>query len=79
MADSSTTTSPILDLIAGDRWARRQLRSSIKDVSVASRLMKSLSSVQGVSGIKLAIFYSMAAISTTVGQILIPFAGGCWA
>ena len=42
MADSSTTTGPILDPIAGDCWARRQLRSGIKDVSVASRLMKSL-------------------------------------
>jgi len=45
MADSSTTASPILDLIAGDCWARRQLRSCIKDVSVASRLMKSLTLV----------------------------------
>jgi len=42
MADSSTTTGPILDPIAGDCWTRRQLRSGIKDVSVASRLMKSL-------------------------------------
>jgi len=42
MADSSTTTDLILDQIAGDCWARRQLRSGIKDVSVASRLMKSL-------------------------------------
>jgi len=45
MTDSSTTTTPILDLIAGDRWAGRQLRSSIKDVSVASKLMKSLALV----------------------------------
>jgi len=37
--------------------------------------MKSLSSVQGVSGIRLGIFYSMADISGTVGRILIPFAG----
>jgi len=42
MADSSTTTAPILDPIAGDRWARRQLRSGIRDVSVASKPMKSL-------------------------------------
>jgi len=39
MADSSTTTGPILDLIAGDCWARRQLRGGIRYVSVASKLM----------------------------------------
>jgi len=48
MADSSTAAGPILDLIAGDRWARRQLRSGIKDVSVASELMKSLTLVRVV-------------------------------
>jgi len=48
MADSSTTTAPILDLIARDRWARRQLHSGIKDVSVASKLMKSLTLVGAV-------------------------------
>ena len=42
MTDSSTTTAPILNLIAGDCWARRQLRRGIKDVSVASDPMKSL-------------------------------------
>jgi len=46
MADSSTTAGPILDLIAGGCWARRQLRSGIKDVSVASKLMKSLTLVR---------------------------------
>jgi len=40
MADSSTTTTPILDLIAGDCWAQCQLRSGIMDVSVASKLRK---------------------------------------
>jgi len=45
MADSSTTTSPILDLIVGARSARRQLRGGIKDVSVASELRKSLTLV----------------------------------
>jgi len=79
MADSSTTTAPILNPIAGGCWARRQLRNGLGYVPVASEPMKSLSSVQGVSGIKLAILYSMADISTTDGQILIPFAGGCWA
>jgi len=48
MADSSITTAPILDLIARDRWARRQLHSGIKDVSVASKLMKSLTLVGAV-------------------------------
>jgi len=48
MADSSTTSAPILDLIAGDRWARRQLRGGIKDVSVASKPRKSLTLVRVV-------------------------------
>jgi len=48
MADSSTTTPPLLNLIAGDCWARSQLRSRIKDVSVASMLMKSLTLVRVV-------------------------------
>jgi len=48
MADSSITTAPILNLIAGDRWARRQLRSGIKDVSVASEPMRSLTIMVGV-------------------------------
>jgi len=42
MADSSTTTALILNVIAGDCWARRQLHSGIKNVSVASKLRKSL-------------------------------------
>jgi len=78
MADSSTTTALILNLIAGDCWAGRQLRNGIRYVPVTSKPMKSLSSVQGVSGIKLAIFYSMADYSTTAGRILLLFAGGCW-
>jgi len=45
MADSSTTTAPILNLIRGDCWARRQLRSGIKEVSVASKPMISLTLV----------------------------------
>jgi len=79
MADSATTTAPILNLIAGDNWAGHQLRNGIRYVPVTLKLMNSLSSVQGVSGIKLAIFYSMADISTPAGQVLMPFAGGCWA
>jgi len=79
MADSSTTTVPILDLIAGGRWVRRPLRNGIRYVPVASKPMKSLSSVQCVSGFKLAILYSMADISTADRRILTLFAGGCWA
>jgi len=48
MADSSITTAPILNLIAGGRWARCQLRSGIKDVSVASELRQSLTLVRVV-------------------------------
>jgi len=32
MPDSSTTAGPILDLIAGGGWARRQLRAGIRYV-----------------------------------------------
>jgi len=42
MADPSTTTAPILDLIAGGYWARHQLHSSIKNVFVASKPRRSL-------------------------------------
>jgi len=45
MSDSSTTARLILDLIAGECWAQRQLCSGIKDVSVASKPMKSLTLV----------------------------------
>ena len=48
MPDSSTTTTPILDLIEGECWARCQLRSDIKGVSVASDLMRSLTLVRVV-------------------------------
>jgi len=79
MADYSTTTAPILDLIAGDCWARRQLRNGIRYLPVASKPRKSLSSVERIFIVALAIIYSMADYSTTAGRILIPFAGGCWA
>ena len=78
MADISTTAGRVLTLFAGGCWARSQLSNGIGYVSVASRLMKSLSSVEGVLGIKLAIFYSMADYSTTGRRILNLFAGGCW-
>jgi len=55
IADPSTTTTPILDLIAGECWARCQLRSDIKDLSVPSELMKSLTLVRVVFMDSLAI------------------------
>jgi len=64
-ANYSTTTWPILNLIAGGYWARRQLSNAVRYVSVASKLRKSLSSVQGVLGVKLADLYSTADYSTT--------------
>jgi len=42
MAESSTTSNLILDPIAGDCWAQRQLRRGIKDFSVLPKLMKAL-------------------------------------
>jgi len=48
MADSATTTRPILNLIAGGYWARRQLRSGVRYISVASILRKSLTLVRVV-------------------------------
>jgi len=48
MVDISTTTGPIQDLIAGGYWARSPLRIGIKDVSIASVLMKSLTLVEVV-------------------------------
>jgi len=79
MADYSTTTAPILNLIAGDCWARRQLRNSIRYVPVASKPRKSLSSVERILIVALAILYSMVDYSTAAGRILILFARDCWA
>ena len=45
-ADISTTTGPILILFAGGCWAQRQLSNAVGYVSVASKLRKSLSSVE---------------------------------
>jgi len=46
--DSSMTAALILDPIAGECWARRQLRGGIKDASVASSLRNSLTLVRVV-------------------------------
>jgi len=48
MADPSTTTAPILNPIARGCWARCQLHNGIKDISVASKLRKSLTLVSVV-------------------------------
>ena len=48
IADSSTTTTPILDSIAEDCWARRQLHNGINNVSVVSKVRKSLTLVRVV-------------------------------
>jgi len=76
-ADYSTTAGRILMLFAGDCWTRCQPPNGVRYVSVASRLRISPSSVEGVLGIKLAIFYSTADYSTTAGVTLMLFAGGC--
>ena len=79
MADYSTTAGRILNIFAGGCWARCQLPNGIRYVSVASKPRISLSSVEGILGIKLAIFYSMADYSSTAARTLMLFAGGCWA
>jgi len=79
MADSSTTTAPILNLIAGDCWARRQLGNRIRYVSVASKPRKSMSSVERILIVALAILYSTADSFTTARRTLILFARDCWA
>jgi len=63
MADPSTTTAPILDLIAGGHWARYQLHSGIKNVSVASKLRKSLTLMR-------VVFIDTLAISELDGRFL---------
>jgi len=63
MASSSTTTAPILNLIAGDCWARRQLHSGINNVSVASKLRKSLTLMR-------VVFIDTLAISELDGGFL---------
>ena len=78
MADNSPTTGGISILFPGAFWARRQLHSGIRYMSVQSKAMKLLSSVEGVSILPLAEFYSMEDSSTTTTRIPILFAEGCW-
>ena len=49
MADSSSTSGPILDLSPGRHWVRRQLHAGIGDVASASMVMKALHSLGGGS------------------------------
>jgi len=63
MADSFTTTAPILDPIAGDCWARRQLHSGIKNVFVTSKLRMSLTLIR-------VVFIDTLAISELDGRSL---------
>jgi len=79
MADYSTTAGRILFLFPGDCWTGRQLSNGIRYVSVASKLRISVSSIERIFIVALVILYSTADYSTTVGRILILFAGGCWA
>jgi len=79
MADCSTTTERISILFAGGYWARRQLRTGIRYVSVASKPRISLTSLEGVTIVTLVEFCSMADYSTTAGWIPILFEEGCWA
>ena len=48
MADYSITATWISILLFGDCWARRQLHAGIWYVFIASKLRKSLSSLEGV-------------------------------
>jgi len=80
-ADYSTTVGRILILFAGGCCARRQPPNGIRYISVPSELRNSLSSVESIFIVlvALAILSSTADYSTTARPILIPFAGGCGA
>jgi len=81
MADTSKASDPIQDRIAGDCWARRQLRSGVRFISVASILKRSLTLVRVVFTLESPwrSQNSMADSSTTTGPILNLIAGGYWA
>ena len=78
MADYSIMAGQISILYSGDCWARRQLHAGLKYVLIASKLRKSLSSLEGVS-IALVELCSIAHSFTTVIGIPILFARGYWA
>ena len=66
-------------LFAGGCWASRQVSNGIRYVSVALKPRNSLSSVERIFIVALAILCSTADYSTTGRRNLIPFMGGCWA
>jgi len=82
MADSSTTTEPILDLSPGRRLARRQLHAGIRYVSIASILKMLLFTLQGVLGRQKGWCWRsqnwMSHSSTTAKAISALKAGHCW-
>ena len=72
--DLSTPTVQILIIFSGGCLARHQLSNGIRYISVTSKPMNPLSTVEGEFGSQLAIFYLMADYSTTAGCIFIVFA-----
>ena len=78
MADYSTTALRILILFPGDCGAQCQQHATTRYVCIAPKLIRLLSSVEGIR-VALAEFYLMDDSSTTTGRIPILFAGGCWA
>jgi len=78
MADSSTTAQPILDLLPGRRWARRQPHAGIRYVPVALILME-IAHPPDSGLLSLLILNSMADSSTTAAPILILSPGRRWA
>jgi len=68
-ADSTPTGWLILVLFAGGGWARCQLSNGIRSVSIASKLMRSLSSVGRIFIVTLVIIYLTADYSTTASLI----------
>ena len=68
-ADYSATAAQILMFFTEGCWARCQLPNCIRYISIALKLRKFVSSVEGKVGLKLATFYSIADYSTTTAQI----------
>ena len=79
MADYFTTAARISILFPGVCWAQRQLHAGMRYVSVGSKLIQSLSSMEGISILTLAEFCSVAGSSTAAARIPIVIPGGCWA
>jgi len=77
MADSSTTALPILDLLLGHCWARRQLHAGIRYVPVALILME-IAYLSDSGLLSLLILNSMADSSITAWPILNLSLGRRW-